>query len=152
MTLKEKLKAGQEKRHRERKSARSRPEPNGTDTDFTGEGAFRPAILKWAIGRKFGELTAVRPVKLPDWELNFFLCRCGCGQEVTVSAYKLLRGFIKSCGCRKESDRRFVVRDTEQHPPCARNISPEGRKRIKDAQERGRVARINDAHASKPPR
>lgn len=51
-------------------------------------------------GRRFDSLTVVSRVGAKR-----YLCRCDCGQELTVSASDLLRGHKKSCGCRKRQPR-----------------------------------------------
>jgi hypothetical protein len=53
-------------------------------------------------GVRFGRLTAIRPIERePDSGDDFFwwLCKCDCGNEVTVRGTALSCGHTKSCGC-----------------------------------------------------
>ena len=51
-------------------------------------------------GRTFGWLTALEQVEdvdgMPAWR-----CRCRCGNEITVQAARLRKGYARDCGCRK---------------------------------------------------
>ena len=50
------------------------------------------------VGDKYGKLTVTEIYK--EDERTRYKCICDCGQEVKISAaYKLYRGYIKSCGC-----------------------------------------------------
>ena len=50
-------------------------------------------------GRRFGRLVAVRPLgKGGSFQLQW-LCRCDCGNMVTVCKKNLMSGNTKSCGC-----------------------------------------------------
>jgi len=46
------------------------------------------------VGQKFERLTTVKPVSNKKW-----ICKCDCGNEVTVYGYNLKRGHNRSCGC-----------------------------------------------------
>ncbi len=50
-------------------------------------------------GRRFGRLTAIRPVESGGRNGVRWLCRCDCGNEVELASEYLLRGKSKSCGC-----------------------------------------------------
>lgn len=50
-------------------------------------------------GRRFGRLTAVRPLRSEHGKGVIWLCKCDCGGEKEVSTSRLLRGTTKSCGC-----------------------------------------------------
>lgn len=52
------------------------------------------------IGRQFGRLTVVEQTPRGSC-----LCRCECGNTVTVQPSKLLNGHVKSCGCLKNRRR-----------------------------------------------
>lgn len=64
-------------------------------------------------GRRFGRLTVLRLTgdKAADG-CYYWLCRCECGKETTVSSNKLLQGRTLSCGCygreRREKSRTYV--------------------------------------------
>jgi hypothetical protein len=54
------------------------------------------------VGRKFGRLTVVRfshiePAK--GTTCSAWVCRCVCGNEITVRAQSLKQGHTRSCGC-----------------------------------------------------
>lgn len=51
-------------------------------------------------GQRFGKLTALNPTdKRMDQGSVVWLCRCDCGNLKEVSARRLIRGKVKSCGC-----------------------------------------------------
>ena len=47
-------------------------------------------------GHRYGELTALYPVK--GKSCAWWLCRCSCGNYVAVRGYSLRQGMTKSCG------------------------------------------------------
>ena len=60
------------------------------------------------VGKKFGKLTVLKEDKrVPRYNANgtlkghriFYLCKCDCGNIVSVNRDGLLRGSTKSCGC-----------------------------------------------------
>lgn len=53
-------------------------------------------------GQRFGWLTVIRAAS-PDPVRNRprWLCRCGCGKELTPRADQLKSGQSTSCGCRR---------------------------------------------------
>lgn len=62
------------------------------------------------IGRTYGRLQIVRPAdsrRRADGKMKrHYLCRCQCGNEISVAADNLRSGNTKSCGClRKEKMR-----------------------------------------------
>lgn len=64
-------------------------------------------------GQRFGRLTAVKEDSRRDkWGRIMWVCRCDCGNIVSVAGTDLRRGSTKSCGC-----------------------LPKGRKKINKAQE-----------------
>lgn len=54
------------------------------------------------LGRRFGRLTAIERVDEPGSAR--YICKCDCGNEVTVKATLLLTGRTKSCGCYKSEN------------------------------------------------
>lgn len=46
------------------------------------------------IGKKFGKLTVIKKSSVSSW-----LCRCDCGNEITVCTSKLTSKHTRSCGC-----------------------------------------------------
>jgi hypothetical protein len=65
--------------------------------------------------RRFGRLIAiklafVKPLKRGT--LHFWLCKCDCGKEKSISKQKLLSGETKSCGCLQ---RDTAKRDSTTH-------------------------------------
>lgn len=51
------------------------------------------------VGERFGRLVVIRRVENNAHRKVRFLCRCDCGDEVTVVADSLRNGTTKSCGC-----------------------------------------------------
>jgi hypothetical protein len=78
----------------------------------------RKSVSVPMIGKTFGYLIVLdRDGKYADGHAKF-LCRCACGDEVSVGASALRRGVTKSCGCMKgfliREDKRmkgFLIRD-----------------------------------------
>ena len=50
-------------------------------------------------GKKFGRLTAIKPLKKRRESNVMWRCVCRCGNTVDVRAVDLNRGKSKSCGC-----------------------------------------------------
>lgn len=51
-------------------------------------------------GQRFGNLTVLSPTeKRMDSGSIVWKCRCDCGREAEVSARRLVRGKVRSCGC-----------------------------------------------------
>ena len=54
-------------------------------------------------GKTFNYLTAINPVAKYNRLTSFWLFKCKCGEQRTMSCYKVISGIYKSCGCwRKE--------------------------------------------------
>lgn len=61
-------------------------------------------------GLKFHQLTAIYPTnKRETNDCIIWHCECDCGKEIDVSASNLIRGHVKSCGCRKRSIREKLI-------------------------------------------
>lgn len=59
-----------------------------------------PTPSKICAGQRFGKLTALSPTEQRmDNGSVVWLCRCDCGKEKAVSARRLTRGKVRSCGC-----------------------------------------------------
>src|SRR5690606_6524002 len=59
-------------------------------------------------GKKFGRLTALKVAgKKGKSTADFWLCKCDCGNEHTVSSQHLRNKQIRSCGCLKEENIKF---------------------------------------------
>lgn len=52
-------------------------------------------------GKKFGKLTAIKPVGRNISEQVLWECSCDCGGKAITSASALISGHTKSCGCVK---------------------------------------------------
>lgn len=48
----------------------------------------------YILGEKIGQLTPIERLRG-----IIYKCKCECGREVNVSAYRLITGKTKSCGC-----------------------------------------------------
>lgn len=53
------------------------------------------------IGRKFTRLTVIERVVNPRTRRTAWLCRCDCGETKIAALRDLLKGNVKSCGCRR---------------------------------------------------
>ena len=58
-----------------------------------------PTNFKDLTGRRFGRLTVIRRAENGKNYQTKWLCRCDCGNEVSVYRGNLKRGHTKSCGC-----------------------------------------------------
>lgn len=64
-------------------------------------------MIKDLTGQRFGNLTAISPVKTGSSAK--WLCRCDCGNETTVWSYDLQSGHTVSCGCiKRKTPARYV--------------------------------------------
>lgn len=50
------------------------------------------------IGKKFGRLTVIASLP-PSSRGRWWLCRCDCGNEYSVTSHPLVHGRTQSCGC-----------------------------------------------------
>lgn len=51
-------------------------------------------------GQRFGKLVVLSPTeKRADSGCIVWLCQCDCGKQAEISARRLIRGKVKSCGC-----------------------------------------------------
>lgn len=50
-------------------------------------------------GRKFGKLTAIEMVDVPNTHHTFWRWRCDCGNEKVIRTDYVKSGSVKSCGC-----------------------------------------------------
>ena len=53
------------------------------------------------VGKKFGYWNVVSRDDLRKGQGVFYICQCDCGTERSISAYTLIKGLSKSCGCKK---------------------------------------------------
>lgn len=60
--------------------------------------------MKDLTGHRFGRLTAIKPQGKNKFNNYLWLCRCDCGNEITVLSGNLLKGNTKSCGCIQKND------------------------------------------------
>ena len=69
--------------------------------------------FKELTGRRFGKLTALRRLDEKRGRNNSYLwlCRCDCGNEITVNTNSLLRGSYTSCGCGKRERLEKTAKD-----------------------------------------
>ncbi|SDB95584.1 hypothetical protein SAMN05421737_10485 [Shouchella lonarensis] len=49
-------------------------------------------------GQTFGSLTVLKKVDLQRWS-KYWLCKCSCGKELTISHQKLVNNYSESCNC-----------------------------------------------------
>lgn len=65
-------------------------------------------------GQAFGRLVAIRRDKSGRGD-GFWLCRCECGEEVSIRTHALRIGNTKSCGCLQRELVRQVGYDNRRH-------------------------------------
>lgn len=65
-------------------------------------------------GERIGRLTVVKEAKLTD-QGRWYLCRCDCGNEITVRGASLTRNNTRSCGCLKRERVAAMGRATATH-------------------------------------
>lgn len=71
------------------------------------------------IGKKFGNLTVIKQISASSW-----LCRCKCGNEVTVCTSKLLSRHTRSCGClfRKATQKAVLAQSKDTRKKRVNNM------------------------------
>lgn len=55
--------------------------------------------IKDRTGQRFGRLVAIKLSEERRGGQVYWLCKCDCGNEKTVSVSNLIGGGVKSCGC-----------------------------------------------------
>lgn len=81
---------------------RCREGPHSTETQAVAaaSGKLLPHRGLDLTGRRFGKLTVLRQTeKRMDQGSVVWLCQCDCGRQKEVSARRLTRGKVRSCGC-----------------------------------------------------
>lgn len=63
------------------------------------------------IGKKYGRLVVIA---IADTKSKV-VCKCDCGNEVTVSIGKLKNGHTKSCGCLQKEKVRLIGKSNKKH-------------------------------------
>lgn len=58
-------------------------------------------------GQRFGRLTAIEMVGPDRYKQIVWRCLCDCGNEAFVSASRLYRGVVRSCGCLRRDTTRI---------------------------------------------
>ena len=59
------------------------------------------AKAKDLIGQKFGKLMVIKRNGSDKHGKALWLCKCECGNEVSIRGSRLISGYTKSCGCLK---------------------------------------------------
>lgn len=73
-----------------------------------------PDTVGSIVNSVFGKLVVIRevPREMRKPGRRAFVCRCACGNEVTVLASNLLSGATKSCGCMRNRSPKVTTTDT----------------------------------------
>ena len=50
-------------------------------------------------GQKFGRLTVIEQVYIPNSRNSLWRCQCECGNTKIITGHCLISGMTKSCGC-----------------------------------------------------
>lgn len=75
------------------------------------------------IGQYFGRLIVTNPDSNKNGR-RYWLCKCSCGREITVSTYSLREGHITSCGCNlMDLAEESIVISEELSNQCRNNIN-----------------------------
>lgn len=75
------------------------------------------STTKNEVGNKYGRLTVIEQDKSrTDRDGAFWICKCDCGNIVSVSGSALRKGNTQSCGCynREQSSKKFLIDLTGQ--------------------------------------
>lgn len=67
---------------------------------------MRKGAYKDISNRKYGMLTAIRPVGKNEQGRMLWECRCDCGKIMVSTVSDITRGHTKSCGCLKREKSR----------------------------------------------
>lgn len=71
-------------------------------------------------GQVFGRLTVIKPDPV---EKEHWICKCTCGNEVSIISYSLKKGATKSCGCyKKDRNKEYGKNRTDCHRQCGTKI------------------------------
>lgn len=70
--------------------------------------------MKDISGKRFGKLTAIKPVEEKERLRGTYkwLCKCDCGNYATVPLNKLTTGNTKSCGCIRQDIKERLYRSS----------------------------------------
>lgn len=66
------------------------------------------------VGQKFTKLTALKPVS-PDRPQAQWHCKCDCGNEITAYYRNLIRGAVKSCGCKRGANPKHQLSESRTY-------------------------------------
>lgn len=64
--------------------------------------------IKDLTNKKFGMLTAIRPLEDRDYGCVVWECKCDCGTYTQVRGTLLTQGLIQSCGCQKSRGESII--------------------------------------------
>lgn len=70
-----------------------------------GNRKISAALIKHIEGTRFGKLTVLRLQEIRNHR-TFWLCRCDCGNEKSISSVSLRPGGSRSCGCGHKGAKR----------------------------------------------
>lgn len=72
------------------------------------------------VGQKFGLLLVLKDgysrIDVNGYVIKRCLCKCDCGKEIIVDIYALLNGHIKSCGCTRKENFKYIVHGKSKDP------------------------------------
>lgn len=66
--------------------------------------------MKNLTGQKFGRLTVIRIVGKDKFQNLIWLCKCDCGNEVSVRSASLIKGRTVSCGCYNKEKAKYAFK------------------------------------------
>lgn len=74
-------------------------------------------------GVRMGNLVAIRPAGYSDKNKNvMWVCRCDCGNEITVRAWHYLHGGMYSCGCSRATGVKKTRNDYGENRKHAKRL------------------------------
>lgn len=63
------------------------------------------------INKRFGMLTVIKELDRSQYKRRTYLCKCDCGNEITVDGASLTTGHTLSCGCMTRSKGEFIIQE-----------------------------------------
>lgn len=82
------------------------------------------------VGRTFGRLTVIAQDGSSAKGGTLWKCKCDCGTEKTVSAYQLINGTVRSCGCLLREHQAAIREHSESGAVAAHTASAEKKRYI----------------------
>lgn len=97
------------------------------------------------MGRKFGNLEVIGYSHTDKLRMNYWTCRCKCGNYITVRGTFLRKGDVESCGCQvKEEKPLRITEGTKVRFDPLEYMDGSGSELWKGSMVTGTVAKVYD--------